>query len=99
MNLLEARISSLHRRSNSLLREINQWVAYTDEEQPLEKNSSQVQALDVFMSQLANRLRGDSSALADLFQVTPINTEAVLSQAQIVEDGIVKADTIWNYFR
>jgi hypothetical protein len=99
MELLDARISSLQRRSNSLSQEINHWIDYADQGQPLEKNLSQLQALDVFMSQIVNRLQKDSSTLTSIFQATPANTEAVLSQAQIVENGLVKADAIWSYFR
>lgn len=99
MKLLEARISSLQRRSNSLSQEINQWIDYADQGRPLEKNLSQLQALDIFMSRVVNRLEADSSVLKSLFQATPIDTEAVLRQSQIVENGIVKADSIWSYFR
>ncbi len=99
MTILDSRIHSLTRRADSLPQEIDQWLSYADEGEQFEKNSSQLQALDLFMGQISHRLQQDVSQLTRLANLTPFHTEDVLAQAELVEKGISKAHYIWAYFR
>lgn len=99
MMLLDSRIHSLRRRAASLPKEIDQWLRSAEDGGQFEKNYSQLQALDLFMQQIFQRLEQVTSELNRLAQLTPPNTVDTLHQAQIAEGGIFKANYIWGYFR
>ncbi len=99
MSLLDCRIHSLQRRADSLPKEIDQWLRGAEAGGQFEKNYSQLQALDLFMHQIIQRLEQVTSELNRLAPLTPSNTVETLHQAQVVEEGIFKANYIWGYFR
>ncbi len=99
MSLLQMRIFSIKRRSDSLPTEIDQWLRYAEDGKQFEKNFSQLEALDTFMCQILERLQSNVAELMRLIEAIPLDTEKLLEQIQIVEEGIAKAQYIWNYFR
>jgi hypothetical protein len=97
--LLDSRIHSLQRRANSLPKNMERWILYAEDVGRLEKNYSQLNALDLFMNRVIKHLEQATSELSRLAQLTPSNMTDTLHQIQVVEDGIFKAHYIWCYFR
>jgi hypothetical protein len=97
--LLRSRALSLVRRSQSLPGEIDQWLRYAEAGKQFEKNASQLDALDVFMTELLDQLQSASAELLNLAQASAPDTNSLMSQAQTVELGIWKTQRVWGYFR
>jgi len=65
----------------------------------LEKNRSQLTALDIFMSQLRKRLQQDVQFLESIFANDKTPPNDVLVQAEALDRHTVDAHLVWGFFR
>ena len=98
-NLLDSRIRSLIRSADSLPKEIEQWLRSAEESGRLERNYSQLNALDVFMQQFFCRLQDSASNLERLASSAPLQVPDLLNRFGYIEERIRRAHHVWGYFR
>ncbi|CAG0935174.1 hypothetical protein TFLX_04006 [Thermoflexales bacterium] len=91
---LALRIKDLERRSATLPEEIDYWLTRASEHEILEKNASQLEALDLFMGRLIERT---GQAMASLKACR--DTKMCLELAVTVVDYLYKTHSIWDFFR
>ncbi|HEY0100635.1 MAG TPA: hypothetical protein VGB76_16940 [Pyrinomonadaceae bacterium] len=99
MVLLDSRISSVTRRAASLAAEIEQWLCYAEQGNVFEKNSSQLEALDIFMARVTAQLKNDSSAISGSMRPEPSNAADILHKIEAIERELFEGYFIWAYFR
>jgi len=99
MTLIAQRVRSLKHRSTSLPVEIDQWITHTIEGGPIEKNRSQLQALQIFMNQLQTRLKTDVERLESIAEKPSADLSRVLQQVEWVDSHIAKTHNVWGFFR
>jgi hypothetical protein len=94
MNLINNRTQSLTQRANSLIGELEAWLNYVEMNGQLEKNYSQLEAIQLFMGQLFQRI---DELKIQLSQVAI--TKDQLQVLFVLERGIYRTNYIWDYFR
>lgn len=91
---LMAKYQILSRRVASLPAELDTWIEWAAADNTLQKNFSQIQALDHFMRALC-RLNEDGFNGLD----PSGNIDAFLDSALQLSANVIKAHTIWDFFR
>lgn len=97
--LLNARVSSLTRRVAGLPAEIQRWLLYAGRGEQFEKNSSQLEALDIFMSEVTAGLERASAGLSLSANSDHSDAARLLPEAEQLERELFKSYFIWAYFR
>jgi len=82
---LEAKVAALRR-------ELDDWIAVSDEGKDYEKHYSQIR-------RIAARLNPALTAVADDLKTTAGNADCLLSRAETIEQDILDLHRIWDYFR
>jgi hypothetical protein len=79
--------------------ELNAWISETAKDAALEKNWSQLEALNIFMAQLQTRLKKDVEQLESLSAKPSAAPQDVLVEADAVDRHTANAHLVWGYFR
>jgi hypothetical protein len=80
-----------------LPRELAEWIEHARPNGPLEKNRSQLQALQIFMKELQDRLNADVQTLKSL--AGQGDQERLLKQVELVDSRVAKSHFVWGFFR
>jgi hypothetical protein len=78
---------------------MEKWLEYADKKGRFTKNSSQLEALEIFMSHLLKRLHQACNELENVSQAMPEKSETLLQQSWHIIPIITKAHYIWDFFR
>lgn len=92
--MLSEKLQILSRRVMSLPHELDMWIDRAAANDALEKNFSQIEALDYFMRKICAKNEDSLSALNINNDV-----ERFLNSALDLTNNVIKSHVIWNFFR